>query len=88
MLDKVIPPLRRILGGLQLQSRDLLEYAVALVISSIDEEHFVSSNGQTSCKGPATWARAHDHVVIDWVYRSGPLVGGPVRGTGVKVSCG
>lgn len=45
MVHEIVPPLRRILGRLQLQCRDLLEYTVALVISGIDEEHSVSCNG-------------------------------------------
>lgn len=88
MVDEIIPSLRWILGRLKVQSWDLLGYTVALVISGIDEEHSVSSNGQTSCKGSATRSRTHDHVVIFRVYSSCPLVGGPVARTGVEVSSG
>lgn len=88
MVDEVVPSLCWILGRLQLQCWDLLGYAIALVISGIDEEHSVSSNGQTSCKRSATRSRAHDYEVIFRVYCSYPLVGGPVFGTGGEVSYG
>lgn len=88
MVDEVVPSLRWILGRLRLQSRDLLDYTIALVISGIDEEHSVSSNGQTSCKGSATRSRAHDYVVIFRVYCSCSLVGGPVSRAGEEVSYG
>lgn len=86
MVDKVVPPLRWILGRLQLQSWNLLGDTVALVISRVDEEHSVSGNGQTGCKGSATRSRAHDYVIIFRGYCRCPLVGGPVSRTGVEVS--
>ena len=88
MVDEVVPSLRWILGRLQLHSWDLLEYTIALVISGIDEEHSVSSNGQTSREGSSTRPRANDYVVIFRVYFSCPLVSGPVSSTAEEVSYG
>lgn len=77
MVDEVIPFLVFVLGRLQLQCRNLLHSGITLVITCIEKQNLMTSNGKPGCQWSTSRPRANDNIVI-----LNARVAGSVRTTG------
>lgn len=64
VVDKVVPAHGLVLGGLQLEGRDLLNSGVALVIARVEHQDLEARDSQSGCERTATRAGPHDYVVV------------------------
>ena len=64
VVDKVVPAHGLVLGGLQLEGRDLLHRGVALVITRVEHQDLEARDGQSGCERTATRAGPHDYVIV------------------------